>query len=131
MSSGKSLGDILDIMSQYAEKNNLSLVDMFSSIEAGKSALQITNAGAEEFNKTLDSMETATGLVSESFEKMVTPSQRLDSAIATLKTTIGEKLKPAVDSAKTALADLLTKMTGQVDYSSTYETTLNNLTKAS
>ena len=129
--SGKSLGDILDIMADYAEQNNLSIVDMFSSIEAGKSALQITNAGAEEFNKTLDSMETATGLVSESFEKMVTPSQRLDSAIATLKTTIGEKLKPAVDSAKTALADLLTKMTGQVDYSSTYETTLNNLAKAS
>ena len=118
-------------MSQYAEQNHLSLVDMFSSIEAGKSALQITNAGAEEFNKTLDSMETATGLVSESFEKMVTPSQRLDSAIATLKTTIGEKLKPTVDSAKNALADLLTKMTGQVDYSSTYETTLNNLAKAS
>lgn len=131
LDSGESLGDILDIMSRYAEKNNLSLVDMFSSIEAGKSALQITNAGAEEFNKTLDSMETATGLVSESFEKMVTPSQRLDSAIATLKTTIGEKLKPAVDSAKTALANLLTKMTGQVDYSSTYETTLNNLAKAS
>ncbi len=131
LSSGKSLGDILDIMADYAEQNNLSLVDMFSSIEAGKSALQITNAGAEEFNKTLDSMETATGLVSESFEKMVTPSQRLDSAIATLKTTIGEKLKPAVDSAKTALANLLTKMTGQVDYSSTYETTLNNLAKAS
>ena len=131
LASGKSLGDILDIMSQYAEQNNFSLVDMFSSIEAGKSALQITNAGAEEFNKTLDSMETATGLVSESFEKMVTPSQRLDSAIATLKTTIGEKLKPAVDSAKTALAELLTKMVGQVDYSSTYETTLNNLTTAS
>ena len=131
LSSGKSLGDILDIMADYAKQNNLSLVDMFSSIEAGKSALQITNAGAEEFNETLDSMETATGLVSESFEKMVTPSQRLDSAIATLKTTIGEKLKPAVDSAKTALADLLTKMTGQVDYSSTYETTLNNLAKAS
>ena len=131
LDSGESLGDILDIMSQYAEQNHLSLVDMFSSIEAGKSALQITNAGAEEFNKTLDSMETATGLVSESFEKMVTPSQRLDSAIATLKTTIGEKLKPTVDSAKNALADLLTKMTGQVDYSSTYETTLNNLAKAS
>lgn len=131
LDSGESLGDILDIMSQYAEQNHLSLVDMFSSIEAGKSALQITNAGAEEFNKTLDSMETATGLVSESFEKMVTPSQRLDSAIATLKTTIGEKLKPTIDSAKNALADLLTKMTGQVDYSSTYETTLNNLAKAS
>lgn len=131
LSSGKSLGDILDIMADYAEKNNLSLVDMFSSIEAGKSALQITNAGAEEFNKTLDSMETASGLVDDSFEKMITPSQKLDSAIATLKTTIGEKLKPAVDSAKIALADLLTKMTGQVDYSSTYETTLNNLAKAS
>lgn len=131
LSSGKSLGDILDIMADYAEQNNLSLVDMFSSIEAGKSALQITNAGAEEFNKTLDSMETASGLVDDSFEKMITPSERLDSAIASLKVTVGEKFKPAVDSAKNALADLLTKMTGQVDYSSTYEATLNNLAKAS
>ena len=131
LSSGKSLGDILDIMADYAEQNNLSLVDMFSSIEAGKSALQITNAGAEEFNNTLDSMETASGLVDDSFDKMITPSERLDSAIASLKVTVGEKFKPAIDSAKTALADLLTKMTGQVDYSSTYETTLNNLAKAS
>ena len=129
LDSGKSLGDILDIMSDYAEQNNLSLVDMFSSIEAGKSALQITNAGAEEFNETLDSMETATGLVSESFEKMVTPSQKLDSAIATLKTTIGEKLKPAVDSAKTAVANLITKMLGQEGQAEDLDTAISTLNK--
>ena len=127
--SGKSLGDILDIMADYAEQNNLSLVDMFSSIEAGKSALQITNAGAEEFNKTLDSMETATGLVSESFEKMVTPSQRLDSAIATLKTTMGEKFKPAIDSAKTAVANLITKMLGQEGQAEDLDTAISTLNK--
>ena len=127
--SGKSLGDILDIMADYAEQNNLSLVDMFSSIEAGKSALQITNAGAEQFNKTLDSMETATGLVSESFEKMVTPSQRLDSAIATLKTTMGEKFKPAIDSAKTAVANLITKMLGQEGQSEDLDTAISTLNK--
>lgn len=129
LDSGKSLGDILDIMSTYAEQNNLSLVDMFSSIEAGKSALQITNAGAEEFNKTLDSMETATGLVSESFEKMVTPSQKLDSAIATLKTTIGEKLKPSIDSAKTAVANLITKMLGQEGQAEDLDTAMSTLNK--
>ena len=129
LDSGESLGDILDIMSQYAEQNNLSLVDMFSSIEAGKSALQITNAGAEEFNKTLDSMETATGLVSESFEKMVTPSQRLDSAIATLKTTMGEKFKPAIDSAKTAVANLITKMLGQEGQAEDLDTAISTLNK--
>ena len=129
LSSGKSLGDILDIMSRYAEQNNLSLVDMFSSIEAGKSALQITNAGAEEFNKTLDSMETATGLVSESFEKMVTPSQKLDSAIATLKTTIGEKLKPAIDSAKTSVANLITKMLGQEGQAEDLDVAISTLNK--
>ena len=127
--SGKSLGDILDIMADYAEQNNLSLVDMFSSIEAGKSALQITNAGAEQFNKTLDSMETATGLVSESFEKMVTPSQRLDSAIATLKTTMGEKFKPAIDSAKTAVANLITKMLGQEGQAEDLDTAISTLNK--
>ena len=127
--SGKSLGDILDIMADYAEQNNLSLVDMFSSIEAGKSALQITNAGAEQFNKTLDSMETATGLVSESFEKMVTPSQRLDSAIATLKTTMGEKFKPAIDSAKTAVANLINKMLGQEGQAEDLDTAISTLNK--
>lgn len=129
LDSGKSLCDILDIMSQYAEQNNLSLVDMFSSIEAGKSALQITNAGAEEFNKTLDSMETASGLVSESFEKMITPSQRLDSAIATLKTTMGEKFKPAIDSAKTAVANLITKMLGQEGQAEDLDTAISTLNK--
>lgn len=129
LSSGKSLGDILDIMADYAEKNNLSLVDMFSSIEAGKSALQITNAGAEEFNKTLDSMETASGLVSDSFEKMITPSQRLDSAIASLKVTVGEKFKPAIDSAKTAVADIITKMLGQETQAEDLDTALSTLNK--
>lgn len=129
LSSGKSLGDILDIMADYAEQNNLSLVDMFSSIEAGKSALQITNAGAEEFNKTLDSMETASGLVSDSFEKMITPSERLDSAIASLKVTIGEKFKPAIDSAKTALADIITKMLGQETQAEDLDTALSTLNK--
>ena len=127
--SGKSLGDILDIMADYAEQNNLSLVDMFSSIEAGKSALQITNAGAEEFNKTLDSMETASGLVDDSFEKMVTPSERLDSAIASLKVTVGEKFKPAIDSAKTALADIITKMLGQETQAEDLDTALSTLNK--
>ena len=127
--SGKSLGDILDIMADYAEQNNLSLVDMFSSIEAGKSALQITNAGAEEFNKTLDSMETASGLVSDSFEKMITPSERLDSAIASLKVTIGEKFKPAIDSAKTAVADIITKMLGQETKAEDLDTALSTLNK--
>ena len=129
LSSGKSLGDILDIMADYAEQNNLSLVDMFSSIEAGKSALQITNAGAEEFNKTLDSMETASGLVSDSFEKMITPSERLDSAIASLKVTVGEKFKPAIDSAKTALADIITKMLGQETKAEDLDTALSTLNK--
>ena len=129
LSSGKSLGDILDIMADYAEQNNLSLVDMFSSIEAGKSALQITNAGAEEFNKTLDSMETASGLVSDSFEKMITPSERLDSAIASLKVTIGEKFKPAIDSAKTAVADIITKMLGQETKAEDLDTALSTLNK--
>ena len=127
--SGKSLGDILDIMADYAEQNNLSLVDMFSSIEAGKSALQITNAGAEEFNKTLDSMETASGLVADSFEKMITPSERLDSAIASLKVTVGEKFKPAIDSAKTALADIITKMLGQETQAEDLDTALSTLNK--
>ena len=127
LNSGKSLGDILGIMSDYAEQNNLSLVDMFSSIEAGKSALQLTNGGAEEFNATLEQMETASGLVEEGFNKMITPSEKLNTAISSLKVTIGEKLKPAIDEGKEALANLITKMIGGEGKAVDLETAIGNL----
>lgn len=70
MSSGASLDEILMLLAQNAKENNVSMVDMFSSIEAGKAALAITSGEAETFKNNLSAMSDTTGLVEDAFNTM-------------------------------------------------------------
>lgn len=69
-SSGASLGDILSLIEEEAERNGVSIVDMFSSIEAGKAALSITSGEAQTFNSNLEAMADTSGLVDEAYGKV-------------------------------------------------------------
>lgn len=70
MDKGATLGDVLSMMNDYAAKTGVSLVDVFSSIEAGKAALSIfTNDGAK-FNENLQAMADSAGMVDAAYEKM-------------------------------------------------------------
>lgn len=68
--SGASLGDVLSLMAEEAEKNGVSMVDMFSSIEAGKAALSIASGEAQTFNSNLEAMANTSGLVDEAYGKV-------------------------------------------------------------
>jgi len=70
MESGMSLGDVIKVMGDYAEANNLSMVDMFSSIEAGKGALSLSGANLETFNDNLKAVGTTTDVVGDAYAKM-------------------------------------------------------------
>ena len=113
LSSGMSLGEILELMSKYAEENDLSMVDMFSSIEAGRATLQLVGDNAQDYADILAEMEGANGLVQASFEKTVDPVEQLSSAWSNLKTKIGQDLQPALYTLATAGTSVLTAMTGQ------------------
>lgn len=65
--SGASLGDILSLIAEEAERNDVSMVDMFSSIEAGKAALSIASGEAQTFNSNLEAMTNTSGLVDEAY----------------------------------------------------------------
>lgn len=67
MDAGANLNDILTLMSGLAEENNLSMVDMFSSIEAGKAALSISGS---DFTGNLTAMATDADLVGEAYATM-------------------------------------------------------------
>ena len=85
MDNGANLGDILSMMNDYASKSGVSLVDMFSSIEAGKSALSImTNDGAK-FNENLKAMADSAGMVDSAYEKM---SNTLETQLDKLKQNV-------------------------------------------
>ncbi|MSA70949.1 phage tail tape measure protein [Holdemania massiliensis] len=70
MAAGVPLNEVLDLMDDYAKDNNKSLLDMFSSIEAGKAALSMAGKNAEQYTSNLNAMSTSTDLVGEAYEKM-------------------------------------------------------------
>lgn len=131
ISEGYNLSEILTLMSEYAEQNGLSMVDMFGSVEAGRATLQLSGSNLEDFNEILASMGETAGLVQDSFDKVISPTQRLESAWLSLKTKIGQEIKPVIDGLAGALGDVLEKMTGQGEYGPTLETTLKNIKTSS
>lgn len=85
MADGNSLGDVLQILKDYAERTGTNFNELWSSTSAGKAALAITNSGAEEFNNTLQTMVTSTDVLGEGLDKLSTPSAKAKKAMNQLK----------------------------------------------
>ena len=100
MESGKSTGDVLQILSDYAEKSGKSLTDLFSSAEAGKAATALMKDGVKGFNEQLDGMINSTGACDKAFKTMnSTEKEQLTQSINKLKNAmveIGNVMLPLV-----------------------------------
>lgn len=68
--AGVPLNDILDLIADSASESGLSMVDMFSSIEAGKAALALSGENSEKFASNLEAMGTSADVVTEAYEKV-------------------------------------------------------------
>lgn len=87
--SGVPLNEILDLLGTSAEENGLTMLDMFSSIEAGKAALAISGENSAAFTETLDSMNNTAGLVDETFNKVSdTTRERFNKNLNELKNVL-------------------------------------------
>ena len=71
MASGADLGDVLGMISEEAEKSGKTLVDMFSSSEAGTAALSIMAQDGAVFAADMEAMANTAGLVDDAFDKMM------------------------------------------------------------
>lgn len=100
MSEGYTLTDVLKVMSEYAEQNGITLIDMFGSIEAGKAALQLMNQDGEKFIDSLAQMEESAGATQKAFETMSeSPQEKFNNLLNTLTNLgieIGNVLLPIV-----------------------------------
>lgn len=85
--SGKSVGDVLQILNDYAEKTGVSFSDLWGSAEAGKAGLVLLGDGADSFNGKLAEMNNATGATDSAFEKLDTTSYKIQKSINQLKNT--------------------------------------------
>ncbi|MEG2702411.1 MAG: phage tail tape measure protein, partial [Clostridia bacterium] len=71
MTAGVPLNEVLDQMGGYADANGLSLLDMFSSIEAGKAALAMAGENAGQYTTNLAAMSTQADIVDDAYAKMM------------------------------------------------------------
>lgn len=85
MDNGAQLNEILDLMDGYAKENNLSMVDMFSSIEAGKAALALSGENSAKFSENLAAMATDADVVGDAYDKV---SNTLENNVGKIKNSL-------------------------------------------
>lgn len=101
MSSGKSLGDVIKILSDSVNGNSTDFRNLWSNSRAATTALSLFNSGANEFNDTLTAMQQSAGLTDEAYSKMTNTAefaeQKFKNSAENLKIAIGENISPALE----------------------------------
>lgn len=98
MEQGWTLDDVLQLFIKDAEESGKSMVDMFSSIEAGKAALSVWNGN---FSENLQAMGTDADVVGEAYEKVTNTfehqSQVLKNTWQNFKIEAGQAILPVIN----------------------------------
>ena len=83
MASGKSLGDVLQVLYDSVDGDSTRFNGLWSSVEAGTAALSLASSGAGRFNEVLGKMQADSKLTESAYETMTdTMAHKMD----TLKT---------------------------------------------
>lgn len=135
LASGMNLGEVIQLMTEYANENNLSVIDMFGSIEAGKAALSISGENIDAYNRNLVAMSTNTDVVGDAFNKMQNTvsaqSIILQTQIKNLGIAFGQSLEGPVSSAMAVLNNFIGTLTGNRDATSKLRDATAGLVSAS
>lgn len=108
MADGNSLGDVLQILTDYANDTGVGFNDLWGSSEAGKAAITLLSDGVGAFNDEIQSMNDSVGATSDALGKLETPSQKAKVAITQVKNS-GIELGTAVLTSISPLIDKLAK----------------------
>ena len=98
--SGKSLGDIMNILGESVNGDAGAFNELWSSSEAGVGALSLFNSGADAYNTTLKAMQESSGATQTAYEKMTdTFSHKVDVIKNLAQNTfidIGQQMLPGL-----------------------------------
>lgn len=111
--SGKSLGDVMDILGNSVGGDSGAFNELWSSSEAGVGALSLLNSGADAYNDTLGKMRSSVGATDSAYGTM---TNTLSHHIQTIKnlgqnfmTSIGQKILPTVSTMAESAIPLISK----------------------
>lgn len=109
--AGVPLNEVLDLMGDYADANGISMIDMFSSIEAGKAALSLAGENSAKFTENLSAMGTQVDVVGDAYDKVTETSgeqfSRLLNELKNIAIDLFDQMGPLIDEALPILKDLL------------------------
>lgn len=115
---GKTLGEILSLLNNNANKSGLALNDMFGSVEGAKAAITLANNSGKDFNEMLKTMANSAGSTEQAFNKVSnTTGERLSKSINKFKNSFleaGDKLAPVIDSLSDGISKVADKL-GEMD----------------
>lgn len=101
MEQGYSLGDVMAVLGESVNGDAGAFNELWSSSEAGIGALSLYNAGAAQFNTTLDAMQNSVGATAAAYDIMnnttADAAEDLSNAAANLQISIGQQINPLID----------------------------------
>ncbi len=101
MEQGYSLGDVMAVLGESVNGSAGAFNELWSSSEAGIGALSLYNAGAEQFNTTLDAMQNSIGATEAAYSTMTDTTahaqEELANAADNLQISIGQNINPLVE----------------------------------
>lgn len=119
MDAGASLDEVLGLLNDSAQANGVSMVDMFSSIEAGKAALSIFGEDGSKFVSTLGEMSTGADVVGEAYDKVSNTFDHQMQVLTNLgenaKISLGSKLLPIVTDLATKAIPIVEQAIDKLD----------------
>ena len=96
MASGKSLGDVLQVLYDSVGGDSTRFNGLWSSVEAGTAALSLASSGAGRFNEVLGQMQADSKLTKSAYETMTDTMAHKMDALKTNAQNLGIALFDAV-----------------------------------
>lgn len=96
MASGKSLGDVLQVLYDSVDGDSTRFNGLWSSVEAGTAALSLASSGAGRFNEVLGQMQADSKLTESAYETMTDTMAHKMDALKTNAQNLGIALFDAV-----------------------------------
>jgi len=119
MKSGKSLGEVIEILGDSVDGDSEAFANLWGNVRAGRGAVTIFNAGADAFVDSMNAIADSTGAADKAFETMADTAemtdQRLQAATDNLKVAIGEALEPTLNQLKQSGIEALEPLTKFVE----------------
>jgi len=100
INEGGNVQEAMAMMQEAAEKNGVSVKDLFGNIRAGQAAMQLTGKAAGKFEENLKGMNDSAGATSDAYSEMdktlARSWEKLTVLFDDLWKSIGERVAPVV-----------------------------------